>query len=122
MTEYRVIEIRRVLGEAVIEADSYAEALQKAQTLSDDDYELFEWSDDGRTSVRIQLEDATGELWFEKARPKHTVRILGHYLYTAPTLNTVVYQHIGVHNKRSQSANTITEEKLFLKRFQKVST
>lgn len=62
--------------------------------------------------------DPTPEVWEEKARPNHTVEITGHHKSSHwPHDLMVSYRHTGVHNKRSQSHETITEEKRFLKRF-----
>lgn len=64
-------------------------------------------------------EVVVGEEWEELARPGHTVEItrVG-YDRGAVRVN---YLHIGVHNKRAANYSTVTEQKLFLKRFKRIS-
>lgn len=70
-------------------------------------------SDPAEPKVKI------GEEWEELARPGHTVEIT-RVGYDRGAVR-VCYLHIGVHNKRAQRFPTVTEQKLFLKRFKKLS-
>lgn len=120
MTQFKVIEERVNYGEAFIEADTYEQALKLAQKHSEENYDDFEWSDVGRRlSLKVRLSgEMPKDLWEEKARPGHIVRIVSQGVQSRwPYEATVTYEHVGVHNQRAQSANTVSAEKNFLKRF-----
>lgn len=66
-----------------------------------------------------------GEVWEEIARPGHTVEVIrleeSRYLVKGAHIPMVVYKHIGAHSKRAQAFPSVTEEKLFRKRYRKLS-
>lgn len=122
VTLYRIIEIREVRGEALIEADSYAEAQKRAQTYSDDEYDDFEWTPGKALRHEVHLAEIPEALWEEKARPGHTVAILGYENASYwPYERKVLYRHVGTHNIRAQAHPTLSAESIFLKRFREVT-
>lgn len=80
-------------------------------------------------NVRVNLPDliahnsdcAVGEMWEERSRPGHTVRITK--LENArwhPNPVMVYYKHVGTHNIRTQSMETVSAITNFVKNYKRI--
>lgn len=64
--------------------------------------------------------------WEEIARPGHVIQVTKHsfnpFVTDRRDCYRVTYMHIGVHNKRAQSIETVTEVWRFLRRYKRIDS
>lgn len=59
-----------------------------------------------------------GSKWEEKSRLGHTVEITKLSVNRWTNKPEVSYKHVGIHNVRAQQSQTLSDQALFLKRYQ----
>lgn len=69
----------------------------------------------------VEVRVPIGSRWEEKRRRGHTVVITERTIDRWSREQMVHYLHVGIHNKRALSHGTITSEKRFLTRFERIS-